>query len=343
MARRLTKLRKYVSRGSDWRKTAWNRWLVSLLEPDDEGPRPRDESVEARQPLSGARAQPPPARGADPRSSAPESIPPSSFGDPPGSTSPLSERQRLDVLTDRLEAAEQQLEALSYRLLSGDQTERRTTQRLSVLVERLTSAAEQQAVSSEATVAALERLDARITGLSERIAPRSVRPERYAPGATIPPLTAVSMTGTGTLPPPPRSGFSVSAIPPAPSPPPATLRPGESIAPAGPAVSGNLPDMSLATVLSLFELEKRTGVLTVRSKEGQALCLELYRGEVVGSVLDGDPVDPVQALREALNWYKGTFSYEDDDVSPNAPVRRSINSLLLQATCQMDEISAEAE
>src|SRR5690606_34062490 len=71
-------------------------------------------------------------------------------------------------------------------------------------------------------------------------------------------------------------------------------------------MSGNLSDLSLATLLSMFELEQRTGRLTVEGS-GSTVCFDLSGGLVVGARLDGSEHDAVEALRRAIDWHEGKF------------------------------------
>jgi hypothetical protein len=105
---------------------------------------------------------------------------------------------------------------------------------------------------------------------------------------------------------------------------------------AGPIVSGTLPDLCLATLLGLFELERRTGVLTVQAGE-RSLQLELRDGVVMQCQLDGVPTAAVQGVREAFRWRSGQFAFRRTEVNTDVEAPQPVSALLLEALRQHDE------
>lgn len=74
------------------------------------------------------------------------------------------------------------------------------------------------------------------------------------------------------------------------------------------AIEGSLAAMELATLLSVLELEGKTGIFEVES-EGCAAEIELRRGEAVAARLLGAPAPPLEALRAMLGWQTGRFAF----------------------------------
>ena len=110
---------------------------------------------------------------------------------------------------------------------------------------------------------------------------------------------------------------------------------------AGAAFSGDIAQMSVATVLTLLELERRSGYLKVRSGEGKRIALlELTEGKFAEGALDGQIYDPTELLREVLRWKKGSFSFRSaqGQVSDSDPgEQQKIGGLLLEAMRLEDE------
>ena len=114
----------------------------------------------------------------------------------------------------------------------------------------------------------------------------------------------------------------------------------ESISPSVHAIEGNVAQMSVATVLTLLEMERRSGVLKV--SEGKHKCeLDIIAGYAVGGAIDASQVTPLAVLREILQWKEGRFRFipGSDGAIPNN--RRSIGALLIEAVRLDDEANRE--
>jgi hypothetical protein len=247
---------------------------------------------------------------------------------------PLSPRPKFATLMERFEIIEDRLEALSDRFLLGEQRDRRDSARMAQLLERVAAAAERQSLAFESVVGALERVERRV----ERKERRGHDGSRRSWFPHEPPQRPSDL--------PPENGVQRATRPARPIdshvPPPALSDVTERIDDAleaaahGPVVTGTLPDLSLTTLLSMFELERRTGSLTVDASAGK-LRLELYNGNVVSCFLDGQQADVVTCLRGALGWTEGRFCFRQTAVTAPEHQPRSMGSLLLEATHQYDE------
>jgi two-component system, OmpR family, response regulator len=108
----------------------------------------------------------------------------------------------------------------------------------------------------------------------------------------------------------------------------------------GSAFQGDIAQVSISTVLTLLELERRTGTLKMKTQEGQRAELELADGTFVAVTLDGKPGDPTELLRAVLRWKKGSFAFKPDadQPAPSPKVQRqSLGGLLLKAMQLEDE------
>lgn len=105
------------------------------------------------------------------------------------------------------------------------------------------------------------------------------------------------------------------------------------------AFSGDVAQMSVATVLTLLELERRSGQLKVRGDAGQVALLELIEGKFASGALDAAPWAPAELLREVLRWKKGSFSFHGSPgrSSNDSGEQQKIGGLLLEAMRLEDE------
>lgn len=108
----------------------------------------------------------------------------------------------------------------------------------------------------------------------------------------------------------------------------------------GSAFQGDIAQVSISTILTLLELERRTGRLRVKTDDGQRAELDLADGTFVAVTLNGKPGDPTELLRAVLRWKRGNFAFKPDASKP-APSpkvqRQSVGGLLLKAMQLEDE------
>ncbi len=114
----------------------------------------------------------------------------------------------------------------------------------------------------------------------------------------------------------------------------------DSMVPGSHAIEGNIAQMSVATVLTLFEMERRSGRLKVSC--GNRTCrIDIVAGYAVGGAIGGSPVAPLAALREILRWKTGRFRFSPSTEGGVPNNRRSIGALLIEAV-RLDDESAQA-
>ncbi|EYF04425.1 two component transcriptional regulator, winged helix family [Chondromyces apiculatus DSM 436] len=101
------------------------------------------------------------------------------------------------------------------------------------------------------------------------------------------------------------------------------------------AIEGDLGQLSVATVLTVLEMERRTGIFEVTSKKRRAR-IELAEGAIARGTVGAVEVTPLAALRSILSWKVGRFSFLPVDVAPPSE-RRSVAAYLLEATRLEDE------
>lgn len=102
------------------------------------------------------------------------------------------------------------------------------------------------------------------------------------------------------------------------------------------AIEGDLSQMSIATVLTVLEMERRTGLFEVVSKKRRAQ-LEIASGAVVQGTVGGTRVSALTTLRTMLGWTVGRFSFTPLPAREAPPNRKSIGAFLLEAVRLEDE------
>ena len=102
------------------------------------------------------------------------------------------------------------------------------------------------------------------------------------------------------------------------------------------AIEGNIAQVSIATVLTLLEMERRSGTLSVTSRSGRC-SIELVAGFVVGGTVNSIKNNPLAVLREILRWQEGRFQLfpGSDGAIPNN--RWPIGALLIETVRLQDE------
>ena len=106
---------------------------------------------------------------------------------------------------------------------------------------------------------------------------------------------------------------------------------------AGAAFQGDVAQMSVATVLTLLELERRSGHLKVSSDVGRTAVLELHEGSLAAATLDDQTHEPTFVLRETLRWKKGRFTFRSAELVAQPGSRQTIGGLLIEAMRLEDE------
>jgi two-component system OmpR family response regulator len=105
------------------------------------------------------------------------------------------------------------------------------------------------------------------------------------------------------------------------------------------AIEGDVRQMSIATVLSVLGMERRTGVFEVVSKKRRAQ-IEIAGGYVVHGTIGGTRVAALAAMRVMMSWKVGRFSFTPLPPCDAPPSLRTVQALLLDAAKAEDEEAA---
>ncbi|MEO7036272.1 MAG: DUF4388 domain-containing protein [Polyangiaceae bacterium] len=311
---------------TEWRTALWRRWVASHLTPEATVPPPASNGV-AAQPVS-----PPPAAAETPVAqptitNGAENLPTVARQRARADDTHRNERRadvraRFDALSERLQGLEDAIDVVARRMSHRSRRERRTDRRTAELVESIAESVEAHAAALDSLGTALERIERRLERVTNR--EDSDRRDSRVPHKTRnsePPRTMqpprLDDTGDFSL------GREASDE--------------EEASISGSSIRGSIGDMSLSTVLAMLEIERRSGRLKVQGDDGSLVAFELEEGSVVGSRLSENDVDAVEPLRAVLTWKNGRFWFRQNPTDSVIVPPRSVNSLLLEATRQIDE------
>lgn len=108
----------------------------------------------------------------------------------------------------------------------------------------------------------------------------------------------------------------------------------------GSAIEGDLGQMSIATVLTVLEMERRTGTFEVISKKRRAQ-LDIVSGHVIEGTVGGTRVAALTALRTMLAWNVGRFSFVPSTApaahAPHGGGNLTLGAFLIEAMRLQDE------
>lgn len=105
------------------------------------------------------------------------------------------------------------------------------------------------------------------------------------------------------------------------------------------AIEGDMRQMSVATVLSVLGMERRTGMFEVISKKRHAQ-IDICGGYVTGGLIGGTRVNALAAMRVMLAWKVGRFSFTPLPPFDSPESHRTVQALLLDAAKAEDEAAA---
>ncbi|HEY4119593.1 MAG TPA: DUF4388 domain-containing protein [Byssovorax sp.] len=100
--------------------------------------------------------------------------------------------------------------------------------------------------------------------------------------------------------------------------------------------AGDLAQISISAMLTILEMERRSGVFDVRS-DGRRVQLEIVAGRMTAGIAQGQPVGPLETLRVVLRWTSGYFSFRTIPLRAPPPDASTITALLGEALRMQDE------
>ncbi|MCA9675220.1 MAG: response regulator [Kofleriaceae bacterium] len=109
-----------------------------------------------------------------------------------------------------------------------------------------------------------------------------------------------------------------------------------------PGIKGELTQVGLSALLTLIELERKTGMLTLRDPAGHVGQILVRTGRVVHARLEDapTPVD-VDCVYELLGWSEGTFEFLACEIEGPDRVQTTTMHLLIEGARLLDENNRE--
>jgi two-component system, OmpR family, response regulator len=104
-------------------------------------------------------------------------------------------------------------------------------------------------------------------------------------------------------------------------------------------LTGALSHFGLATVLTVLEMERRTGVLELRTS-GRQGRITLRDGQVIQAEVCGAGLVGSEAVFDILGWVDGRFIFRVGEVQAANDVGVPTTVLLLEAARRADELAA---
>lgn len=101
-------------------------------------------------------------------------------------------------------------------------------------------------------------------------------------------------------------------------------------------IEGNLAQISLVDLLQIFGLNRRTGMLELKSQGAEAYVY-IQEGAVVHASTGRHRGE--KALFRMLEWREGTFAFVPEQVTGDINIRRGTDTLLLDGARQADELA----
>ncbi len=103
------------------------------------------------------------------------------------------------------------------------------------------------------------------------------------------------------------------------------------------ALQGDVAQISIPTLLTMLEMERRTGVVRVRGEGKANATIELDEGAVVGTQMGRAAGDPLAVFREVVTWTSGKYSFEPRASQGLSQAQKPTSLLLLEAMRLNDE------
>lgn len=107
-------------------------------------------------------------------------------------------------------------------------------------------------------------------------------------------------------------------------------------------LKGDIARMSVPTVLTMLEMERRTGELLVECDDGKTAIFFLAEGGCTGARFQNLRAKPVDTLRHVLAWKVGKFHFMVTEHSPSRQdMPLTMSHMLLEASRLNDEADAK--
>jgi DNA-binding response OmpR family regulator len=110
----------------------------------------------------------------------------------------------------------------------------------------------------------------------------------------------------------------------------------------GSGLGGDLSQVGLSSLLTLLEMERKSGILVVSDDSSHSVGrIFLRQGRVIAARIEGKshPVNQ-ECVFHMLSWKSGAFEFDQTDVEMDDEVGTSTTHLLMEGARRMDESAA---
>jgi CheY-like chemotaxis protein len=107
-------------------------------------------------------------------------------------------------------------------------------------------------------------------------------------------------------------------------------------------LGGDLGQLGLSSLLTLLDMERKSGILVLRDADSQATGrIFLRTGRVIAARIDGrsSPVNE-ECVYHLLRWKAGTFEFDQSEVDMKDEIGTTTTHLLMEGARRLDETSA---
>ena len=108
---------------------------------------------------------------------------------------------------------------------------------------------------------------------------------------------------------------------------------------ANPGLRGTLADIGLGTLLSLFEFERKSGILLLL-RDGEIARLFVSEGKILKVEASTGNGAPRQRMMQLLDWQAGSFEFSPCAIGGRDELQTTVTQLLLEHARVSDEIDA---
>jgi hypothetical protein len=107
-------------------------------------------------------------------------------------------------------------------------------------------------------------------------------------------------------------------------------------------LAGLLSRIPIAALLSLFDMQRMSGVLIVTSTSTTA-ALFIREGRVIDAELEHEALPPHRVVGRVLSWSEGRFEFTDQQVNRIDRLQASVPALLLSLAREYDEAQRDGD
>jgi two-component system OmpR family response regulator len=105
------------------------------------------------------------------------------------------------------------------------------------------------------------------------------------------------------------------------------------------ALGGDLSQLGVSTLLTVLEMERKSGILVVRGPSNGRLFIR--EGVILAAFIEGRETQGANAVFTMLRWTSGSFEFQALDVDMEDSIGMSVTALLMEGARRIDE-DAEA-